>query len=179
VRPAGRQADHQRVRVDPAQPAEGLLRRAGDQLGPEVEEHQEVAEVTCEKGHLVGSGDQDPVCASDRFDRPLDVRPRDLPRRLLDVDVVGRQSRLEVRLVEREERRRRLAVPTRALRVRPPVFLTRGVLELGEPVEAERLREADDRRARRVRPTGELLRSLERSLIEVIDDVLGDVLLRP
>src|SRR5215213_6697943 len=39
-------------------------------------------------------------------------------------------------------------------------------------------REAHDRRARRVRPPRELLRRMEGGLVEVVDDVLPDVLLR-
>ena len=52
----------------------------------------------------------------DRVDGGLDLRTRDLARRLLDVDVVGRQHRLELVLVEREERRdtaRRRPAPSR------------------------------------------------------------------
>jgi hypothetical protein len=58
------------------------------------------------------------------------------------------------------------------------VFLDRRLLKLGIAVEAERLREADDRRGRGVGAAGELLGGLERRLVEVIDDVAGDVLLR-
>ena len=58
------------------------------------------------------------------------------------------------------------------------VFLARGRLQLGEALEAERLREAHDRRARGVRAPRELLGGLEGGLVEVVDDVLRDVLLR-
>src|SRR5919206_255932 len=57
-------------------------------------------------------------------------------------------------------------------------LLARRRLQLGEALEAERLREAHDGRARRVRAPGELLGGLERDLVEVVDDVLRDVLLR-
>src|SRR3982750_3224787 len=57
-------------------------------------------------------------------------------------------------------------------------LLARGCLQLGEALEAERLREAHDGRARRVRAAGELLGGLEGDLVEVVDDVLRDVLLR-
>ena len=50
-------------------------------------------------------------------------------------------------------------------------------LELREALEAERLREADDRRARRVGAAGQLLGRVEGGLVEVVDDVLADVLL--
>src|SRR5207247_5434851 len=59
-----------------------------------------------------------------------------------------------------------------------PVLLARGSLQLGEALEAEGLREADDGGARRVRAPGELLGGLEGDLVEVVDDVLRDVLLR-
>ena len=52
------------------------------------------------------------------------------------------------------------------------------VLELRVALEPERLREAHDGRARRVGPARELLGGLEGHLVEVVDDVLGDVLLR-
>ena len=82
-----------------------LLRRRGGDLGADVEQHQQVAQVGGEERHLVGAGDQDPVGGGDRLDRALDLRARDLARRVLDVDVVGGDGLLERRLVEREQRR--------------------------------------------------------------------------
>src|SRR5712691_13525331 len=58
------------------------------------------------------------------------------------------------------------------------VFLARCGLELGKALEAERLGEAHDGRGGGVRAPGQLLGGLEGRLVEVIDDVLGDVLLR-
>ena len=58
------------------------------------------------------------------------------------------------------------------------VLLDRGLLKLGVALEAERLREADDGRRRGVGAAGELLGGLEGGLVEVVDDVAGDVLLR-
>jgi hypothetical protein len=58
------------------------------------------------------------------------------------------------------------------------VLLDGGLLKLGITVEAERLGEPDDRGGRRVCPAGELLGGLEGGLVEMIDDVAGDVLLR-
>ena len=58
------------------------------------------------------------------------------------------------------------------------VLLARGLLQLREALEAERLREAHDRRGRRVRAARELLGRVEGDLVEVVDDVLRDVLLR-
>jgi hypothetical protein len=61
----------------------------------------------------------------------------------------------------------------------PLVLVPRGFLELGKALEAKRLREPDDGRARRVRSAGELLGRLEGGLLEVVDDIPGDVLLGP
>jgi hypothetical protein len=58
------------------------------------------------------------------------------------------------------------------------VLLARGTLQLGEAFEAERLAEAHDGRTRRVGPARQLLGGLEGDFVEVIDDVLGHVLLR-
>ena len=58
------------------------------------------------------------------------------------------------------------------------VLLDRRLLQLGIAVESERLGEAHDRRRRGVGAAGELLGRLEGRLVEMIDDVAGDVLLR-
>ena len=58
------------------------------------------------------------------------------------------------------------------------ILLARRRLEFREALEAERLREPHDGRARGVRAAREFLRGVEGDLVEVIDDVLGDVLLR-
>ena len=57
------------------------------------------------------------------------------------------------------------------------VLLARGLLELGEALEAERLREAHDGARRGRGAARELLGGLEGGLVEVVDDVLRDVLL--
>ena len=91
--------------------------------------------------------------------------------------MVGGERGLELALVEREQRlgraaRRRLAAATRRR------YSSRAdALQLGEALEAERLREAHDGRARGVRAARELLGRLEGDLVEVVDDVLRDVLL--
>src|SRR4051812_9396618 len=182
VRAAGRQADDQRLVVDAPEPAERFLRRARDELGLEVEQHQQVAQVAREDRHLVGARDQDPPCLADGVDGRLDVAAADAPRGLLDVDVVGGDGGLEVALVEREQRRRgAVAVSVLLLqsgRDAAAELLARRRLQLGEALEAERLGEAHDGRARRARPAGELLGRLEGDLVEVVDDVLRHVLLR-
>ena len=104
-RPAERPITSVRL-VDPAQAAERLLRRAGHDLGPQVEQHQQVAQVAGEERHLVGAGDQHLLGRDDRVDRGLDVGARELVRGVLDVDVVGGQRGLELGVVEREQRRR-------------------------------------------------------------------------
>ena len=58
------------------------------------------------------------------------------------------------------------------------VLVARGLLELGKAFEAERLGEADDGARGGVRAAGELLGGLERGLVEMVDDVLRDILLR-
>ena len=58
MRPAGAEADHQRLLVDPAEAAERLLRRARHDLGAEVEQHEQVAQVGGEERHLVGARDE-------------------------------------------------------------------------------------------------------------------------
>jgi hypothetical protein len=58
------------------------------------------------------------------------------------------------------------------------VLLARLALELGEALEAERLGEAHDGRARGVGAARQLLRRLKGGLVEVVDDVLRHVLLR-
>ena len=176
----GRPADSpidERLLVDPAEAAERLLRRAGDDLGPQVEQHQQVAQVAGEERHLVGAGDQHLLGGDDRVDRRLDVGAEQLVRRVLDVDVVGGQRRLELGVVEREQRRRRGERLGGAGRT-AAVLVASGLLELGEALESERLREAHDGARGRAGAARELLRGLERRLVEMIDDVLRDVLLR-
>ena len=58
------------------------------------------------------------------------------------------------------------------------VLLARRLLELREALEAERLAEAHDGRGGGVRAAGELLGGVEGDLVEMVDDVLRDVLLR-
>src|SRR3954454_2644117 len=173
------QADDERVGVDARELAERLLRRRGDDVGAQVEQREQVAQVRREERHLVGADDQHARRGGEGVDRGLDVGARHLARRLLDVDVIGGQRGLELALVEREQRlgggRADPAPPTR--RVHAPVLVARGALQLGEALEAERLREAHDGGARGVRAPRELLRGLEGRLVEVVDDVLRDVLL--
>src|SRR4051812_19850423 len=180
MRPPGRQADDQRVLVDAPQAAQGLLRRAGDDLGAQVQQHQQVTQVGGEEGHLIRAADQDAVGGGDRVDRRLHVGARHPAGRLLHVLVVGGDGRLELVLVQREQR---LGRGPGAGRADGPgghlaaVLLARGVLQLGEALEAQRLREADDRRARGVGAPRQLLGRLEGDLVEVVDDVLRHILL--
>ena len=176
VRPSGRQPDHQRLLVDPAEPSERLLRRAGHDLGAQVEQHQQVAQVAGEERHLVGAGDQHLLGGDDRVDRRLDVRARELVRGVLDVDVVGGERRLELGVVQREQRCGGGNSVVGAVAA-AAVLVARGLLQLGEALEAERLREAHDGARGGVGAAGQLLGGLERRLVEVVDDVLGDVLL--
>ncbi|MGH9567249.1 MAG: hypothetical protein ACRD4I_14790, partial [Candidatus Angelobacter sp.] len=45
MRPPRREPDHKRLIVDPAEPPERLLRRAGHDLRAKIEQHQQVAEI--------------------------------------------------------------------------------------------------------------------------------------
>src|SRR5262249_48255505 len=102
-------------------------------------------------------------------------------RRLLGVDVVSSERRLELVLVKREQRRdvaARMPVGSGAAGDAAAVLLARGALQLGEALKAECLAEPHDGRARRVGAPRQLLGGLEGDLIEVVDDVLRDVLLR-
>ena len=81
-----------------------------DDLAAEVEQHQQVAQVAREEGHLVGAAEDDPLGARDRLDRRGDLVAVELARGLLDVRVVGRERGLELGLVDREERRGRRAL---------------------------------------------------------------------
>src|SRR5438270_581108 len=96
---------------------------------------------------------------------------------VLDVDVVRGEGRLELRVVEREQRRRGGEIVGGAGRT-PAVFIPSGLLKLWEPFEPERLRETNNGARGGVRPPGELLSSLERGLVQMVNDVLGHVLLR-
>ncbi len=161
--------------------AERLLGRAGDDVDAQVEQHQQVAQVAGEEGHLVGARDEHLVGADDRLDQRLDRAAGDLAGGLLHVQVIGRQRRLELVLVEREQRRGCACAPAilgAALGVDPAVFLARGRLQLGEALEAERLREAHDCGAGGVGAARQLLGRLEGGLVEMVDDVLRHVLLR-
>ena len=58
------------------------------------------------------------------------------------------------------------------------VLLDRGLLELRIALEAERLRETDDRGGGGARAACQLFSGQESRLVEMVDDVAGDVLLR-
>src|SRR4051812_32687185 len=180
VRAPGREADHERLLVDPAKTRQALLRRRRHHLAAEVEQHQEVTQVGREERHLVGPAEEDLLGVRDALDGRGHLVAVDLAGGLDHVHVIGRERRLELGLVDREERLRGggLGGGGATRRSRAPVLLPRGRLQLGEALEAERLREAHDRRGGRVRATGELLRRVEGGLVEVVDYVLADVLLR-
>jgi hypothetical protein len=144
-RPADR-PEHQRALVDARQPPQRVLRRRRGDLGAQVEQHEQVAHVRGEERHLVGADDEHAVGGGDRLHGGVDLRARRLAGRLLDVGVVGGQRGLERALVQREQRRGLLADLVAAA-----VLLARRGLQLGIALEAERLREAHDRRARGVR----------------------------
>ncbi len=100
------ESDDERGSVDPTETAERLLRGARDDVHAQVQQHQQVAQVAGEEGHLVGARDQHFLGADDRLDQRVHRAARDLAGGVLDVQVVGRERRLELVLVEREQRRR-------------------------------------------------------------------------
>src|SRR4051794_709445 len=90
--------------------------------------------------------------------------------------MVGRECRLELGVIEREQRRYRSN--SLAARRTAAVLVTRGLLEFGKAFEAKCLAESHHRARGRARPPREFLGCLERRLVEVIDDVLRHILLR-
>jgi hypothetical protein len=164
----------------------GLLRRAGDDVGLQVEEHQQVAQVGGEEGHLVGAGDQDALGAV-IASMAASTWERDSLRAVSSTFTWSAAIAVSNSLWSRRRAvwRCRRACWLRSLSRRgSPARRRRGGgtpprlgLQLGEALEAERLREPHDGRRRGVRATGELLGGLERHLVQVVDDVLRDVLL--
>ena len=173
VAATGGEGDHQGVLVDAAEAGDRVLARARDHLGADVEQRQQVAQVAGEEGHLVDPDDHHPVGAGERRDAGLDLLAGEVADGLLDVRVVGGQRGLELGVVEVEQR----AGAAAAVALAMAVLLDRRLLKLGIALEAERLGEADDRRGGGVGAAGELLGGLEGGLVEVVDDVAGDVLL--
>src|SRR5581483_7334252 len=86
-----------------------------------------------------------------------------------------RERGLELRVVEVEELAS--AGSGGLLAGAVAVLLDRRLLKLGIALEAERLGEANDRRGGSAGAAGELLGRLEGRLVQVVDDVPGDVLL--
>jgi hypothetical protein len=103
-----------------------------------------MAQVAGEEGHLVGAAQHDAVGARDLVHSGGDLVPVHAPGGLLHVGVVGRQSRLELGLVDREQRLGCEFGGAVAALAAAAVLVARGGLELREAVEAERLRKAHD-----------------------------------
>ena len=176
VRAPGREADHHGLVVDAAELCEVLLARRGNDLGAQVEQHQQVTQVAREEGHLVGAAEHDAIRVGDQVDGGGDLVAVHLAGGLGEVGVVGGDGRLELGLVDRKQRRAG-QLGGGAVLTRAPVLVTRGGLQLREALEAERLREAHDGGARGVRPPRQLLRRVKGRFLEMVDDVLPDVLL--
>ena len=102
-------------------------------------------QVAGEEGHLVGTDDEDARGLRDQVDGGLHVPSGDLAGGLLDVEVVGNDRRLELVLVEGEERLGGGAASLFPAGDATAVLLAGRGLELRESLEAERLGEADDR----------------------------------
>src|SRR5882757_448533 len=171
---AGGKGDDQGALVDPAEPLQALAAGRGDDFGTNVQQAERVAQVAGEEGHLVDADDHDPLRLGERGDRVVDLFGGQLARGFLEVRVVGAERALELGVVEAEER---AAVRRAGGGDRRPVLLDRGLLQLRVTLEAERLREADDGRGGGAGAAGELLGGEEGRLVEVVDDVAGDVFL--
>ena len=63
-----------------------------------------MAQVAGEERHLVGADDEHLLSRDDRLGQLLDGRARDLARGFLDVEMVCCERRLDLVLVEREQR---------------------------------------------------------------------------
>jgi len=162
-----------------AEPGEALLAGAGHDLAAEVEQHQQVTQVAGEEGHLVGAAQKGVLGARDPLHGGGHLVTVELARGLRHVHVVGRERRLELGLVDREERLglERIAGGGTAV-TGAAILLARRGLKLGESLEAEGLGKAHDRAARGVGAPRQLLRRVEGGLVEVVHDVLADILLR-
>ena len=95
-----------------------------------------MAQVAREEGHLVGAAEQDAIRARDQVHGRGDLVAVYLPRGLGHVRVVGGERRLELGLVDREERGAG-ELGAVAVLARAPVLVTRGGLELGEALESK------------------------------------------
>src|SRR4249919_3830517 len=172
---AGGEGDDQRFVVDPAEALERLAAGAGDDLGADVEQAEGVAQVAGEESHLVDADDDHALRLGQRGDGAVDLLAGQLARGFLEVGVVGAERALELGVVEGEERAGAGAAAGGG--ASRPVLLDRGLLQLGVALEAERLREAHDGRGRGAGAAGQLLGGEEGGLVEVVDDVAGDVFL--
>ena len=173
MRAPGGERDHEGVLVDAAEPVERVLPGARHDLGADVEQREQVAQVAGEERHLLYPDDHHALRGGERADARLDLLAGQAACGLLDVRVVARERRLELRVVEVEELCGAVSVGSAAA-----VLLDRRLLELGVALEPKRLREADDGRGRGVGAARQLLSRLEGGLLEMVDDVAGDVLLR-
>jgi hypothetical protein len=171
---AGRERDDERVLIDPGEPVDRILPGAGHDLGADVEQRQEMAQVAGEERHLVDADEDHAAGVGERADRRLDLLASERPGGVLDVSMVGAERGLELAVIEVEE----LAAAIGSLDGAVAVLLDRSLLKLGVALEPERLGEADDRRGGGVGAAGKLLCGLEGGFVEVVDDVAGDVLLR-
>ena len=176
-RPADRPITSVCSSIRPSRPSascDGLA----DDLGAQVEQHQQVAQVAGEERHLVGARDQHLLGRRrSRRSRPR-PRERESLRAVSSTLTWSAASAASNSFWSSENSGAGTAPAVAAAVAAAAVLVARGLLELGEALEAERLREAHDGRGRRVGAAGELLGGLERGLVEVVDDVLRDVLLR-
>ena len=178
VRAAGGEADHERALVDPAEPRERLLRGRGRDLGTHVEQHQQVAQVGGEEGHLVGAGDQDPLGVA-IASIAASTSERETLRAVSSTFTWSAATAGSNGFRSSENSGAARSAPSRGggdgragtPRARPPG--ARGSPRSRAPGAK---RTTVERRC--VRAARELLGRVEGDLVEMIDDVLGDVLLR-
>ena len=114
--PARGEDDDERLVVDPPQPLQRLAAGAGDDLRPDVEQAERVAQVAGEEGHLVDADDDDALGLGQGGDGAVDLLAGQLSRGFLEIGVVGAERSLQLGVIEGEEG----AGAGRAGRRRPP-----------------------------------------------------------
>src|SRR5687767_11596067 len=86
---AGREADDQRTLLEPAEPGDRVLARAGNDLGADVQQREQVAQVAGEKRELVHAHDHHAGGPGECGDAGLDLLARQVSNGVLQVAVIG------------------------------------------------------------------------------------------
>src|SRR6188472_661802 len=104
VRPTRREDDDERLLVDSPKSLQRLAAGAGDDLRPNIEQAERVAQVTGEKGHLIDADDDHALGLGQRCDGAVDLLAGQLAGRFLEVGVVGAERSLQLGVIEGKER---------------------------------------------------------------------------